>query len=140
MISQEKVAKNWHSVVGKVKEKFVQISNDDLSSVQGNIDQLIGLIERKAGQSREQAEEFLSSVYNSAEGTFSNLSEKGQQAYSQATELLDDGMKQVSQKAGEGYEYAKETVARRPAESLAVIAGLGVLAGIAIGVSLCSKR
>lgn len=140
MISQEKVTKNWNSVVGKVKEKFNQISSDDLSSVRGNIDQLVGLIERKAGQSREQAEEFLSSVYNSAEGTFQNLSEKGHQAYSQATEMLDDGMKQVSQKAGQGYEYAKDTVARRPAESLAVIAGLGVLAGIAIGVSLCSKR
>ena len=140
MISQEKITKNWHSVVGKVKEKFGQISNDDLSSVQGNIDQLVGLIERKAGQSRDQAEEFLSSVYSSAEGTLHNLSEKGHQAYNQATEMLDDGMKQVSQKAGQGYEYAKDTVARRPAESLAVIAGLGVLAGIAIGVSLCSKR
>ena len=140
MISQEKIARNWHSVVGKVKEKFNQISNEDLSSIQGNFDQLIGLIERKAGQSREQAEAFLSSVYSSAEGTIHNLSEKGQQAYSQATEMLDDGMKKVSQKAGEGYEYARETVARRPAESLFVMAGLGVLAGIAIGISWRSKR
>ena len=103
------------------------------------MDQLVGLIERKAGQTREQAEEFLASFYDKAEGTFRQVSEKGHQAYNQASELLDEGMKQVSQKANEGYEYAKDTVARRPGESLAVVAGLSMLAGIAIGVSIFSK-
>jgi uncharacterized protein YjbJ (UPF0337 family) len=140
MTSQESMSGNWHTVVGKVKEKFGQITSDDLTKVQGNMDQLIGLIERKAGQTREQAEEFLSTIQHKAEGAFRNASDKGQQAYNQASEMLDEGVKQVSQRAGEGYEYAKETVSRRPAESLAVVTGLGVLAGIAIGISMCSRR
>ncbi len=140
MVSQEKMSGNWQSVVGKVKEKFGQITNDDLTRVQGNMDQLVGLIERKAGQTREQAEAFLSTLHDKAEDTYKTVADKGQQVYSQATEMLDEGMKQVSQRAGEGYEYAKETITRRPAESIAVVAGLGVLAGIAIGISMCSKR
>jgi uncharacterized protein YjbJ (UPF0337 family) len=140
MVSQETLSGNWNSIVGKVKEKFGQITNDDLTKIHGNMDQLVGLIERKAGQTREQAEEFLSAFYDKAEGTFRNVSQKGHQAYNQASEMLDEGMKQVSQKAGEGYEYAKDTVTRRPAESLAVVAGLGLLAGIAIGISMFSKR
>jgi uncharacterized protein YjbJ (UPF0337 family) len=139
MVTREQMSGNWHSVIGKVKEKYGQITSDDLIKVEGNMDQLIGLIERKAGQTREQAEEFLSSFYDKAEGTFRQASEKGHQAYNQASEMLDEGMKQVGQKATEGYEYAKDTVARRPAESLVVAAGLGMLAGIAIGVSIYSK-
>lgn len=140
MASQEKLSGDWHSVVGKVKEKFGQITNDDLSKIQGNMDQLVGLIQQKAGQTREQAESFLANMNDKAGNAFRDVTEKGQQAYSQASEMLDEGVKQVSQRAGEGYEYARETVARRPAESLAVIAGLGVLAGIAIGVSMGSKK
>ncbi len=139
MVTREQMSGNWHSVIGKVKERYGQITSDELSKVEGNMDQLVGLIERKAGQTREQAEEFLSSLYDKAEGTFRQVSEKGHQAYNQAYELLDEGMKQVSQKANEGYEYAKDTVARRPGESLALVAGLSMLAGIAIGVSIYSK-
>jgi uncharacterized protein YjbJ (UPF0337 family) len=139
MVTREQMSGNWHAVIGKVKEKYGQITSDDLTKVEGNMDQLLGLIERKAGQTREQAEEFLSSFYDKVEGTFRQASEKGYQACNQASEMLDEGMKQVGQKATEGYEYAKDTVARRPAESLVVAAGLGMLAGIAIGVSIYSK-
>lgn len=122
MISQEKITKNWHSVVGKVKEKFGQISNDNYSSVQGNIDQLVGLIERKAGQSREQTKKSFSRLQQCGRHFAQPLRKGTSSVQSTPTEMLDDGMKQVSQKAGQGYEYAKDTVARRPAESLAVIA------------------
>jgi uncharacterized protein YjbJ (UPF0337 family) len=140
MVSQEKMSGNWNTVVGKVKEKFGQITHDDLTRVQGNMDQLVGLIERKAGQTREQAEAFLSTCYDKAEDTYKTVADKGQQIYNQAAGMFDEGLKQVGQKAGEGLEYAKETVTRRPTESIAVVAGLGVLAGIVIGISMCSKR
>jgi uncharacterized protein YjbJ (UPF0337 family) len=140
MVSQEKLSGDWHTVIGKVREKFGQITNDDLSKIHGNLDQLVGLIQQKAGQTREQAESFLATINDTAGSAFRDVTERGQQAYGQASDMLDEGVKQVSKKAGEGYEYARETVARRPAESIAIIAGLGVLAGIAIGVSMNSKR
>lgn len=107
MVAQETLSGNWHTIVGAIKEKFGQITGDDLTRVQGNVDQLIGLIERKTGQTREQIEAFLSDCCDQAD---------------------------------HGYRVAKDTVAKRPMESIAVVAGLGLLAGIAIGVSMATRK
>jgi uncharacterized protein YjbJ (UPF0337 family) len=140
MVTQETMNSNWHAVVGKVKEKFGQITGDELTRIQGNFDQLVSLIERKTGQTREQVEEFLNSCSDSASDAYRKVADKGQQVYNQASEYVDEGLRQVRERAGESYAYAKQTVARRPAESLAVVAGIGLLAGIAIGMSMCSRR
>jgi uncharacterized protein YjbJ (UPF0337 family) len=140
MVSQESMSANWHSIVGKVKEKFGQITGDDLTKIQGNVDQLVGLIERKTGQTREQVEEFLQGCCDTTSDTYRKVAERSQKMIGQASDMIDEGIKQVSDRANEGYEYAKETVSRRPAESLAVVAGLGLLAGFAIGMSMCSRK
>jgi uncharacterized protein YjbJ (UPF0337 family) len=129
MVAQETLSGNWHAIVGAIKEKFGQITGDDLTRVQGNVDQLIGLIERKTGQTREQIEAFLSDCCNQAGTT-----------YRKASNMLDEGIHRVSEQADHGYQVAKDTVAKRPMESIAVVAGLGLLAGIAIGVSMASRK
>jgi hypothetical protein len=44
MSTQEKVMGNWNQVKGKVKQKWGQLTDDELSEVEGNVDQLIGLV------------------------------------------------------------------------------------------------
>ncbi|AMV33208.1 hypothetical protein VN12_13865 [Pirellula sp. SH-Sr6A] len=129
MVAQETLAGNWHKVVGAIKEKFGQITGDDLTRVQGNVDQLIGLIERKTGQTREQIEAFLTDCCDQAGS-----------AYRKASHMIDEGINRVSEQADHGYQVAKDTVSKRPMESIAIVAGLGLLAGIAIGVSMASRK
>lgn len=140
MVSQENLAGHWHTIVGAVKEKFGQITGDDLTRVQGNFDQLVGLLERKTGQTKEKIESFLDDCCSTAGTTYKRAAQKGAELYNQAGEVFDDGFHRISEHADQGYRAARDAVAKRPMESVAVVAGLGLLAGIAIGVSMASRR
>ncbi len=47
---------NWKQFTGKVKEKWGNLTDDDLDTINGKRDQLIGKIQAKYGIAREEAE------------------------------------------------------------------------------------
>ena len=47
MSTQEKMMGNWNQLKGKVKQKWGQLTDDELSEVEGNIDQLSGWYSRR---------------------------------------------------------------------------------------------
>jgi uncharacterized protein YjbJ (UPF0337 family) len=47
---------NWQQFVGKAKEKWGQLTDDDWKVVEGKRDQLIGKIQQRYGIAREEAE------------------------------------------------------------------------------------
>ncbi len=51
---------NWKQLKGKVKEAWGDLTDDELDKFQGKRDQLIGHIQKKYGQSKEQIEQRLS--------------------------------------------------------------------------------
>jgi uncharacterized protein YjbJ (UPF0337 family) len=46
----------WKQVRGKVKETWGTLTDDDLDKAEGNRDQLIGKIQEKTGQARQDIE------------------------------------------------------------------------------------
>ena len=52
MVNQQTLQGNWNELKGKLREKWGQLTNEDLQVAQGNVDQLIGLIQRKTGEAR----------------------------------------------------------------------------------------
>jgi uncharacterized protein YjbJ (UPF0337 family) len=44
---------NWNIVKGKLKQKFAQLTDDDLQFVEGKEDELIGRIQKRTGQARQ---------------------------------------------------------------------------------------
>lgn len=139
MINQEMLKSNWNAIVGAVQETFGQISGDDLARVQGNVEQFFGLMQQKAGQSREQVEQFLADFSESAGSTISNAMETASEMATDATRYVSQGYEAAAESAERGYDYAREVVERRPIESLAVVVGTSLLAGVLIGLSL-SRR
>ena len=140
MVSQETLAGNWNTIVGAIKEKFGQITGDDLSKYKGNVDQLVGVIQRKTGETKESIEQFISGCCESTEGVYNRVSAKTAELADRAGEMVQEGYEQVSNRASQGYEYARGTVRRRPVESVAIVAGLSLLAGLAIGISMAARR
>ena len=59
MVTKQELSGKWDSIVGSVKKKYGQITDNELKQVEGDLNQLSGLIQRKAGQSKEQVEAFL---------------------------------------------------------------------------------
>ncbi len=50
---------NWNVLKGKVKEKWGKITDDDLTAIQGKRDQLLGILQKKYGYAKDQAEKEL---------------------------------------------------------------------------------
>jgi uncharacterized protein YjbJ (UPF0337 family) len=52
---------NWKIAKGKLKQKYADLTDDDLEYVEGREEELIGRIQRKTGQTREQIEDVIDS-------------------------------------------------------------------------------
>lgn len=50
---------NWNEFKGKIKEKWGELTDDDLKEIEGNYDQLVGKLQQKYGLMKEKAEEEL---------------------------------------------------------------------------------
>jgi uncharacterized protein YjbJ (UPF0337 family) len=50
---------NWNIAKGKLKQKFGQLTDDDLRYVEGQEDELIGRIQRRTGRTKEEVEKAL---------------------------------------------------------------------------------
>jgi len=48
---------NWNVVKGKLKQKYGELTDDDLTYVEGKEDELFGRIQKKLGKSREEIEQ-----------------------------------------------------------------------------------
>ena len=46
----------WKEMKGKVKEKWGELTDDDLAVIEGNKDQLVGVIQDRYGKAKEEAE------------------------------------------------------------------------------------
>jgi uncharacterized protein YjbJ (UPF0337 family) len=140
MVAQERISGNWHRIVGDVKKNFGQITNDDLSRVEGNVEQLVGMIQTKTGRSREQIEQFLDDCCQSAEGVYHDMAERFHGYSDAAGEAFRENYDRMADAAGRGYDQTVQTISRRPMESLAVAVGAGILFGLVVGMSMTSHR
>ena len=49
----------WNLVKGKIKEKWGQLTDDDITQINGKRDQLLGKLQKKYGYTKQNAEEEL---------------------------------------------------------------------------------
>ena len=66
MVNAQQLQGSWNRLRGQVKEKWGTMTDDDLQLVGGNIEQIVGKIQQKTGESREAIEGFLNQL--TAEG------------------------------------------------------------------------
>jgi uncharacterized protein YjbJ (UPF0337 family) len=55
-VSWEQIAGNWKLFRGKVKKKWSNSTDDNLDWIEENRDRLVGLIQERFGQGKEEAE------------------------------------------------------------------------------------
>ena len=140
MISKEEMLGSWKQIVGAVKEEFGQITGDELARVEGNVEQLVGLIQAKTGKTKEQASQFLNSCCKSTASTVNRISESATEYAEYAGDVVRENYERAADSAQAGYRQAVRTVSRRPLESLAVAVGAGLLAGVVVGLSMSNRR
>ncbi|HYK23210.1 MAG TPA: CsbD family protein [Candidatus Acidoferrum sp.] len=54
MITNLQFKGGWNEAKGKLKQKYGQLTDDDLTFVQGKDDELLGRLQQKLGKSKEE--------------------------------------------------------------------------------------
>lgn len=57
-----KVKGNWNEVKGKLKQKFGQLTDDDVMYEKGKEDELYGRLQKRLGKSREEVDRILNDM------------------------------------------------------------------------------
>lgn len=53
---------NWNQLKGKLKEKYADLTDDDLLFTEGKQDEMFGKLQKKLGKSKEELDKILSSL------------------------------------------------------------------------------
>jgi len=135
MINAQELQGQWNKIRGQVKEKWGQLTDDDLAMQGGNVDQLVGRIQQRTGEAREAIETYLGDLASRASG----FAESARGYASQAGDRLREGYGQFSDMAGRRYEMAEDMVRHNPGQSVAAAFGIGLVVGVVVGLALRSR-
>lgn len=50
---------NWNEMVGKLKQKYANLTDDDLLFAEGKEDELLGRLQNKLGKTKEEIRELI---------------------------------------------------------------------------------
>ena len=53
MSTKLQIKGNWNEIKGKLKQKYGQLTDDDLTFAQGKEDELLGRLQQRLGQNKE---------------------------------------------------------------------------------------
>ena len=138
-INTQELQGQWNKLKGNVKEKWGQLTDDDLQIQGGNIDQLIGKIQAKTGEGREAIEKFLTGLTGKGSEGISKAAEQVSQFAQNVAPKLRDQYGQLADGTREKLGQAGSIVQHNPAQSVAVAFGVGILAGVLVGLSVRSR-
>jgi uncharacterized protein YjbJ (UPF0337 family) len=132
MISHQELAGNWNSLKGQIKSKWGQLTDNDLTQAEGNVEKLVGMIQQKTGSARREVEELLDQWISDGSSLANRATASARQYAQQAGDAVAQGYDEVAQHVQEGYEQAEEVIRARPTEALSVAFGAGIITGIVV--------
>lgn len=56
---KEKIAGNWNILKGKIKQQYGDMTDNDLTYVEGKEDELLGRIQKASGKTKEEVKEWI---------------------------------------------------------------------------------
>jgi len=139
MVNTQQLQGSWNRIRGQIKEKWGNLSDDDLQIHGGNIDQVVGRIQQKTGESREAIEKFLDELTTRGASAISQAAETAGQYVQQAGQQLRGQYQNVADQVGEGYEQGLRVVRHNPAQSVAAAFGVGLALGVLVGLAMRSR-
>lgn len=139
MVNEQQLRGRWDEVRGKVRERWGQLTSDEMDEVRGDATQLVGLIERRTGESREAIERYLNELIEQGAEMAGRAAQAAHQAGQQAAAAAERVYSEASRRARESFRRAEELFREHPAGSVATIFTMGVLSGVILAV-LASSR
>ena len=138
-INAQELQGQWNKIRGQVKEKWGQLTDDDLQIQNGNVDQLVGRIQQRTGEAREAIEKFLGELTSRGSSGIASATEAVSNYAQQAAGRFRENYGQVADQARERYEQVEDMVRHSPGQSVAAAFGVGVVVGVIVGLALRSR-
>lgn len=127
-INMQTIRGDWDHLCGLARQRWSQLTEDDLKVAKGNIEQLVGRIQQKTGEGREAIETF-----------FSEMTSRGSSAVAHATEAAGQYAHQVSDQIRERYDNAESLVRHHPTGTVVAAFGIGLVAGLIAGLAIRAR-
>ena len=138
-INAQTLQGSWNQVKGKIRDRWGELTDDELQSARGNVEQLVGLIQRKTGETRSAIESYIDSATSGGAAAVGATTEAVKDYFHTAAETVRESTQDAMESVRAGYEETEEFVRRRPMESLAVCFGAGLIAGVVVTMLMRSK-
>jgi len=146
MANQATMTGNWNELKGRVRSKWGHMTDDMMEQCKGNMDALVGTIQRVTGETKDKIQEYLNSGAEAGTDLYTKASEAVREGTKQAVEVaqnVGDSVKAGADQAGKyvqaGADQAGKLVQARPIESLMFTFGAGIVAGLALGLVLRAR-
>ena len=130
---------SWNQIKGKLRQQFGQLTDDDVSFVEGKGDELLGRLQSKLGMGADQLNDLLNELKDELSAAGANGHEGVASLKAAAGRLADnikgqagDVYEQTRQKARTLHEDAEEYVRRNPRQALLTAIAAGFVAGLLI--------
>ncbi|MGA2618316.1 MAG: CsbD family protein [Thermoguttaceae bacterium] len=139
MTDQQILEGDWNAIKGKLRQKWGELTDSDLPQIRGDVEHLVGIIQRRTGEGREAIERYLQEVSGSAASAVGTAAETVRDYAQHAAQTVQHTAGQAADQVRTGYDAAKCFVRDRPGQSLLVCFGVGVVTGVVIALSLRSR-
>lgn len=126
MEHQQQLADKWSEVRAKLKQKWHKLTDEDLRVFDGNVEQLVGRIQRRTGETRDAIERYLEQFSEEGSDIAEDLRERVQAGAAQVSAVAQQGYDAFR----EGYSEAERIVKDRPGQAVAIAFGMGLVAGL----------
>ena len=134
MVNEQTLQGHWNEIKGKLREKWGQLTGDDVERFSGDVDKLVGMIQRKTGAARSAVEEYLEEISANGASTVGRMAERVREGVHHAAETMQESSEEAMDYVRQGYDDAQEMVRQRPSESVVVCFGVGLVAGLLVGL------
>lgn len=151
MPNEQVIQGHWTELRGRMKQRWGSLTDDDLALAEGRIETLVGMIQKRTGQSRESIEGAIDKMAAEYESHAEKARRKASSAVDQTREYADHAAQrarqqvddlhrnydEMSQKARDQVHQAEDCIRKNPLESVLVSFGAGLVAGLLVG--LCCR-
>jgi uncharacterized protein YjbJ (UPF0337 family) len=127
-INVQTIQGEWTNLCGLARQRWSELTEEDLAALEGSFEQLVGRIQQKTGEGREAIEKF-----------FADATSRGSSAIANAAESAGRYAHQASDQFRERYDNAESLVRHHPTETVIAALGIGLVAGLIAGLAIRAR-
>ena len=125
---------DWKQLRGKAKQRWGQLTDDDLTIIKGRRDQLEGKLQERYGYAKSQARREIEDWYRSTESHLADQIEtirsEIQSLASTVGRIANKQLGRAQVKVTGAAHDAEEAITQHPFTAIAIAVGLGFLLGV----------